>query len=227
MVVAACSEETHVLESLSFLLSHPAASVLLVCQSVCAGIAIAELVASGHLFGFSPAMQAGALRRFRAAGLPAALTAAQRRFVGCRLPSASAGSEEETLLMSLQGFSEMLDLMGVTQADRSPAAAVRIVPPPPAPAAASACVLRGEGGALSSAAAPPVPQVCRHCCREPAPGQPTFKLCGGCRAVRFCGDECRRAGWKAGHKAECRAAQAAAAAAGGAAAAAASAAGGA
>lgn len=72
---------------------------------------------------------------------------------------------------------------------------------------------QGVASAAGRAAAAPVPQRCRTCGRTPAAAEPPFKLCSGCRAVRFCGDACRRAGWKAGHKAECRAAAAAAAAA--------------
>lgn len=54
------------------------------------------------------------------------------------------------------------------------------------------------------------PRCCGKCEREPTAGEPSFKLCSGCRAVRFCGEACLRAAWKAGHKAECRAAAAAA-----------------
>jgi pyruvate/2-oxoglutarate dehydrogenase complex dihydrolipoamide acyltransferase (E2) component len=36
-----------------------------------------------------------------------------------------------------------------------------------------------------------------------------LRLCRGCRAVRYCGEECARRAWKGGHRAECLAAQAA------------------
>ncbi|KIZ06373.1 hypothetical protein MNEG_1573, partial [Monoraphidium neglectum] len=41
-----------------------------------------------------------------------------------------------------------------------------------------------------------------------------LRLCRGCRAVRYCGEECARRAWKGGHRAECLAAQAAGQAAG-------------
>ncbi len=40
-----------------------------------------------------------------------------------------------------------------------------------------------------------------------------LESCGGCLAVKYCGVACQRAHWKAGHREQCRAAQAAAAAA--------------
>jgi hypothetical protein len=36
-----------------------------------------------------------------------------------------------------------------------------------------------------------------------------LRLCRGCRAVRYCGEECARRAWKGGHRAKCLAAQAA------------------
>ncbi len=45
------------------------------------------------------------------------------------------------------------------------------------------------------------------CCNfaSESEGALTFKQCGGCRAVRYCGAECQRAHWREGHKAECKA----------------------
>ncbi|KIZ02583.1 hypothetical protein MNEG_5374 [Monoraphidium neglectum] len=34
-----------------------------------------------------------------------------------------------------------------------------------------------------------------------------LQRCSGCDAARYCGKECAKAGWKAGHREECKAAQ--------------------
>ncbi len=36
-------------------------------------------------------------------------------------------------------------------------------------------------------------------------GELELKKCGGCKAVRYCGEGCQRAHWREGHKAECKA----------------------
>jgi len=40
--------------------------------------------------------------------------------------------------------------------------------------------------------------VCAHCGVSGAPA-----LCSGCRLVRYCGPECQRAAWRAGHRVQC------------------------
>jgi hypothetical protein len=34
-----------------------------------------------------------------------------------------------------------------------------------------------------------------------------LQRCSGCDAARYCGKECAKAGWKAGHREECKSAQ--------------------
>lgn len=49
------------------------------------------------------------------------------------------------------------------------------------------------------------PPSCARCGELPPEDAPEsfFMVCGGCRAVRYCGEACRDAAWEAGHKAEC------------------------
>ena len=62
----------------------------------------------------------------------------------------------------------------------------------PVPAAAAATA------AAPTAAAAPVPNPCSFC------GAPdATKLCGGCRAARYCDQGCQRKHWRGAHKANC------------------------
>jgi hypothetical protein len=51
--------------------------------------------------------------------------------------------------------------------------------------------------------------VCAVCGKTVADGV-RLRLCRGCRAARFCSDACYKAGWRGGHRQECKAAQEAA-----------------
>ncbi len=87
--------------------------------------------------------------------------------------------------------------------------------PPPSTAVPTAA----EAGALpvplalpvgwARGAALPRLRVCGgpRCCNfaSESEGALTFKQCGGCRAVRYCGADCQRAHWREGHRAECKA----------------------
>ena len=44
---------------------------------------------------------------------------------------------------------------------------------------------------------------CAHCQRQGSPGF-LFKVCAGCNDTRYCGRDCQKADWKAGHKAVCK-----------------------
>lgn len=54
------------------------------------------------------------------------------------------------------------------------------------------------------------PDCCAGCAKAAGNGV-RLKVCTGCRAAPFCSQECYKAAWKAGHRQECKAAQAAAA----------------
>ncbi len=82
------------------------------------------------------------------------------------------------------------------------------LPPPPPPVAPS-------GALPPPLALPPCRQRALPCLRmcgnpncrnfaEESEGALPLKQCGGCRAVRYCGADCQRAHWRAGHKAECK-----------------------
>ena len=45
--------------------------------------------------------------------------------------------------------------------------------------------------------------LCASCSAESGPGGAALKPCSRCKAVSYCGKECQRAHWKAGHKAAC------------------------
>lgn len=77
----------------------------------------------------------------------------------------------------------------------------RALPPPPTPPQE-----RSRVRSDVPPSPPPVPSHCANCGREPAAAEPSFKVCSQCKGVRYCGVECSRAAWKAGHKAKCRAA---------------------
>ena len=60
----------------------------------------------------------------------------------------------------------------------------------------------------SSASAPPPPDRCTQCgawAADLAREDRKLLKCSRCKRVRYCGRECQRAHWRAGHKAECRA----------------------
>jgi len=62
--------------------------------------------------------------------------------------------------------------------------------------------------ASPTAAAPPSPDRCTHCgawAADLAREDRRLLKCSRCKRVRYCGRECQRAHWRAGHKAECRA----------------------
>lgn len=77
------------------------------------------------------------------------------------------------------------------------------------------CQVQGAAGEPASAAQPPAAlpaaQQCARCGKGAEDGT-RLKLCRGCRAALFCSQECYLAAWAAGHRQECKAAQAAAAA---------------
>ncbi|KAI8470189.1 MAG: hypothetical protein J3K34DRAFT_421311 [Monoraphidium minutum] len=73
--------------------------------------------------------------------------------------------------------------------------------PRPAPAAhAPGAAAPAPAGAARS---------CLQCGAATAPGGGPLKVCRGCRAVRFCSEECLRLAWRAGHKEACAALRAA------------------
>ena len=62
--------------------------------------------------------------------------------------------------------------------------------------------------ASPTAAAPPSPDRCTHCgasAADLARDDRKLRRCSRCQRVRYCGRECQRAHWRAGHKAECQA----------------------
>jgi hypothetical protein len=71
-----------------------------------------------------------------------------------------------------------------------------------------------ESAAIAASAASATPAQPPHCCGacgKTAADGARLRLCGGCRAARFCSDACYKAAWRAGHRRECKAAMAAAA----------------
>ncbi|KAF8991943.1 hypothetical protein BDQ17DRAFT_1188267, partial [Cyathus striatus] len=42
-----------------------------------------------------------------------------------------------------------------------------------------------------------------HCTQCQSEGNPTLKICTGCRKVRYCSEECQKTDWKR-HKKECK-----------------------
>jgi hypothetical protein len=139
-------------------------------------------------------------RRCREVGLGAAVAAAAARFPNMKRPGKECTPEGLAMLLYA-----VLDAAPEGEGPSRP-----LPTPPTASGAAPSAAGRGRGQA---AAARP-PNHCHHCGKVAGVGDPSFKVCGGCKAVRFCGDECRLAGWKAGHKAECKRGSAAAAEAG-------------
>ena len=62
--------------------------------------------------------------------------------------------------------------------------------------------------ASPTAAAPPSPDRCTHCgasAADLARDDRKLRRCSRCQRVWYCGRECQRAHWRAGHKAECQA----------------------
>eukprot|EP01102_Stenamoeba_stenopodia_P022619 TRINITY_DN9509_c0_g1_i1.p1 TRINITY_DN9509_c0_g1~~TRINITY_DN9509_c0_g1_i1.p1 ORF type:complete len:421 (-),score=79.43 TRINITY_DN9509_c0_g1_i1:42-1304(-) len=49
----------------------------------------------------------------------------------------------------------------------------------------------------------PILSRCAYCQKTNEPGAPSFKKCGNCRAVQYCGRECQLADWKKDHKEMC------------------------
>ncbi len=81
------------------------------------------------------------------------------------------------------------------------------LPPPPPPVAPSG-VLPPPLALPPCQGALPLLRVCGnpHCGNfaEECEGALPLKQCGGCRAVRYCGADCQRGHWRAGHRAECK-----------------------
>lgn len=148
------------------------------------------------------------LERSRHVGLAAAVSALRSRLEAAPPPAAEDAATQARVLERCGKIMEVFEEYGVGA--QEPAA--RPLPSPPGRKGAEAAS-RGPGvggGAAggSSGSGATAPQHCHHCGKAPGPEAARFKICGGCRAVRFCGAECQRAGWKA-HKAECGAAAAA------------------
>lgn len=123
-------------------------------------------------------------------------------------PAPLAATKAAACAMILQGAPEL------------PGALARIVAsPPPLPHApdimkkaavdvmADAQELLGLLGCgdVSGGAAQGEGPCCAHCGQaEDAPAGLTLKRCGGCRSRHYCGAECAKAAWAAGHRAECK-----------------------
>ncbi|KAI8470849.1 MAG: hypothetical protein J3K34DRAFT_458659 [Monoraphidium minutum] len=65
-----------------------------------------------------------------------------------------------------------------------------------------------QQGPVAAAAHPP-PSGCLHCGSAVGPGGARLKVCRGCRAVRFCSQDCYVRAWRGGHRAACAALRAA------------------
>ncbi len=82
------------------------------------------------------------------------------------------------------------------------------LPPPPPPVAPSGVLPPPLTLPPSRQGALPRLRVCGNpwCGNfaEECEGALPLKQCGGCRAVRYCGADCQRAHWRAGHKADCK-----------------------
>ena len=67
--------------------------------------------------------------------------------------------------------------------------------------------MSGDASASSPESPPEKPAasspLCASCGAESGPGAAALKPCSRCKAVSYCGKECQRAHWKAGHKAAC------------------------
>ncbi|KAI8471869.1 MAG: ankyrin repeat-containing domain protein [Monoraphidium minutum] len=99
----------------------------------------------------------------------------------------------------------------------------RAVPPPPLGAAARAALAAvvarleaaaaggrrrepaGAAAAASGSAAPAAgsARVCCVCGAHQGAGGGKLRACSGCRQRRYCGPDCQKADWKAGHKSQC------------------------
>jgi hypothetical protein len=205
ILAAACSPEGRYLESLSYLLSHNLCQIEPVET---AAHAVFFLLRSGVFAaddgpvaavsaGSPPCIFGGGVmrRRCREVGLGAAVAAAVARFPNMHMPTGSQCTLEELALL-------VSSLLGATPGGEGP---LRPLPTPPtATAAPVPSAGRGGGGAARPHSS------CHHCGKVAGAGNPSFQVCSGCKAVRYCGEECRLAGWKAGHKAECKKASAAA-----------------
>lgn len=179
-LVATVAPETHFLESAALLCRDRTAphDAVFTASFVCYGMADFARRALEILPAERAEAFKGALaRRMREVGLASAVVAAQRRFPG----DPRIGGCARSMLSDI----ESLGLAG--------AEAPLVRQPEPAVDPAEGAVARMGR------------QVCHHCRAASGPADPPMQVCGGCKAVRFCGEECMRAGWKAGHKAECKA----------------------
>lgn len=126
------------------------------------------------------------LGRMVAVGLPVAITVASRRFGTDATFGEEIAGRAEGMLADIRG--------GGAGGDRRAAEEGTADAAEPA-----ARAVRGP-----RTVAERVAPACGHCGRDPAEeGEKAFLKCGGCRTVCFCGDACRRAAWKAGHKTAC------------------------
>jgi hypothetical protein len=203
VLAAACSPEGRYLESLSYLLSHKSCrtepvqsathAVLILLRSGVFAADDGPVVAMSA--GSPPCIFGGGVmrRRCRDVGLGAAVAAAAARFPNIEMPGKECTLEELARLVS--------SVLGPAPEGEGP---LRPLPTPPIATTAAAVAASGGGRGRGQAAPVRPPNSCHHCGKVAGAGDPSFQVCGGCKAVRFCGEECRLAGWKAGHKAECK-----------------------
>lgn len=125
-------------------------------------------------------------RRMEGVGLPVAVAVAAKRFGADAEFGDDILGQAETIADALTGIRSV-------EAGAAAAAARRLEEQ-------RTRAGRGDG---SGGRRKRVAQACGHCGREPGAGEEAFLKCSGCRTVRFCGDACRRAAWKSGHKEAC------------------------
>lgn len=223
-VLSALAPSQHVLASVAYLLSQPAKKPLLSAPASSSSCSSAFHVLHDGVMDLLTALglfvQAGPWIRLHLAPEAAAVKQAiggQCRQLGLAVALAAAlerpafwtwqgGLPQEARHQQVPGVDNPLQVapehvaLEKKMAARGTLAVIKQV---------SSVAFAGDStAAAGSNAAQPrrLPPPCHHCGKAPAEGQPSFQLCGGCRAVRFCGKECARAAWKAGHKQECRAA---------------------